>query len=95
MPSIVSDVRKSFYSEFRDIDIAFSVAFPHSIDMGSFKDPSGNNKPVTHKQPDWGGFAQQMGKCKPISLGRLEDMSKGNCADSYSRLKLSQTFQNH
>lgn len=35
----------------------------HSIDMGSFEDPTGNNKPVTYKQPDWGGFALQMGKC--------------------------------
>jgi len=48
----VRDVRKSFCSEFRDLDVAFSVGFPHSIDMDSFKDPPGNNKPVTYKQPD-------------------------------------------
>ncbi len=33
----------------------------HTIDMGSFEDPTGNNNPVIYN-PDWGGFAQEMGK---------------------------------
>lgn len=50
-PCIVSDVRKGFYSELRDAVIGYTEP-SHGIDMGSPEDPKGNNKAVTHKQPD-------------------------------------------